>query len=193
MNDVLEQNRKYAFAHSFSFLFSGVNLWIVREEIGGKWYTVTIQDGKATCSCLRYFDEGIPCPHILFVIYRSGMIDRQQPSLLIGSFVDPIYRTSLFLKAFPSGMVADPGDLSMCVPNESVVLPVKERKRGHPPVVLFPSVGEDLSKHPHVSLVFRKKRQSSTDEREGNESRKEGEEEEEAEKECDYWRNCQLS
>ena len=76
---------------------------------------------------------------------------------------------------------------------ESVVLPDNERKRGHPQVVLFPSVGEDLSKHPHVSLVFRKKRQSSTDEQGGNESRKEGEEEEEVENECEYWRNCQLS
>ncbi len=194
VNDVLEKNRRYVLEHSFSFLFVGMNSWIVREGMGEKWHSVTLQNGKATCSCLRYFDEGIPCPHILFVLYKTRTIDQQQPSQFIGSFIDPIYRTSLFLKAFPSDMTVDPGDLSACVPNESVILPVKERKRGHPQVVRFPSVGEDLSKHPHVSLVFRKKRNSSsTAEQEDGESRKEGDrEDEEEEKECEDWRNCQL-
>jgi len=58
----------------------------------GSEFTVTVSgQDDVKCSCGRYFDEGIPCQHIICVVGNSFPCD---------SLISPLYKKSKFIAAF---------------------------------------------------------------------------------------------
>ena len=75
------------------------NKWIIGET--GKEYTVILHGRESSCTCQRYFEEGIPCIHMLLVLKKKYKIARELSLSIIGEYIDPIYTGSQLLKAFP--------------------------------------------------------------------------------------------
>jgi len=86
-------------------------------------YVVSL--AKKACSCLRYFDEGIPCKHIICVGQHSNMTYSELKSLIID-----LYEESRFAKAFlqkESGSFIP--DSPLCYPPVKGVIPRTDEKR----------------------------------------------------------------
>ena len=141
----------------FSYNTAG-NVWNVETIFGGKKrvYTVTLDGRNSTCTCGRYSDEGIPCPHIIHSFYKHQSPYPPNNRELMEVFIDPIYSASRFLDAFPSEKIFVPSPMDTYRINESVTLQEGVTRRGSPQKLRYPSVNEDMSKNPHVSLAFRK-------------------------------------
>jgi len=64
--------------------------WTVKE-LGSVYVVIIGESGNVSCSCLRFYDEGIPCQHILHVlVYTSFRFNDR-------SLISSIYRRKIFL------------------------------------------------------------------------------------------------
>ena len=88
------------------------------------------------CSCLRFFDEGIACQHILKVIDFTRM------SNSLGSLILPLFLRSRFIAAFPDKLVFTPKDHTSYVSNKNVVPNCRKAKVGAPRTRRIASAGE---------------------------------------------------
>ena len=109
--------------------------------------------GTMTCSCHRFFDEGIPCQHLIKVI------DFAQMGLRPSSLISQLYAVSRFTRAFPDELPFFPRDGDFFSANISVILPSFSPKRGAPQNRRIASTGEyilgNIRTH-RVSCVVRK-------------------------------------
>ena len=78
------------------------DMWQVTEF--GKVFNVCTRKNEVSCSCLRYFDEEIPCQHILCIASLEG--HRFSAFDLVGD----IYSKQNFIQAFPQGLLFYPND-----------------------------------------------------------------------------------
>ena len=111
--------------------------WIVNEE--GATYTVVIRTmNNVSCDCHRYYDELIPCQHILFVYDRVCLC--YDTKKLIPKF----YRKSQFVKAFPAddSHFYYPDDACCYSCNPDVIHVVKDVKPGAPETLRHPRANE---------------------------------------------------
>ena len=160
-NRLLKKNQEARKESLFTSFLVGTNAWIVKEDVYGTAHYVKINEKEVSCTCTRFYDEGIPCPHILHVIYSKRLIDGHQESHYIASFIDPIYRASYFKKAFPKEMTCEPGDISALLPNKYVILPPMKKTVGHPQERRFLSKGEVYTGKERVSFAYKRRRQYS--------------------------------
>ena len=87
---------------------------ILQDGVGEKWRVMEKSNlfevdasnmDSVTCTCHRFFDEGIPCQHIILVL-RHLRKENLAPSL-----IDHIYDKSLFELAFPDDLPFSPDDM----------------------------------------------------------------------------------
>jgi len=150
-------NSNLAFQSSCHVDLETPNKALVAER-GQKFY-VTFLGGQGRqafqCSCGRFFDEGIPCQHILAALHSLS------PSTVACTLIDPMYLRSRYVEAF---RVFQPFVLkreNQYRPNKSVILPKKEKnKPGRKQVRRFPSAGD--TRKGRTSTSRRKPQQKET-------------------------------
>ncbi len=119
-------------------------LWAVKEL--GKTFNVELTfdpDGRLcgiTCNCHRFFDELIPCQHIIRVFRK---IDPDSVWRL-QSFVGHIYDAERFIAAFSKQDVFFPNDISTFSLNLNVTLPPLNVKPGPVQKLRYASKNEHL-------------------------------------------------
>ena len=136
------------------------NVWSVYE---GRTSTVPFivkktSQGAWSCSCHRYFDEGVPCPHMLSVMFLRGH------SVAATSLISPIYTRERFSQAFPVQILFYPASREDYLKNPNVVPQDVEKHPGQNQMLRFPSRGERLSGNcgsHHVSRVPPRPRRDS--------------------------------
>ena len=107
-------------------------------------YEVTISPrDKLDCSCHRFFDEGIPCPHMIAAF-------QAMPNLpACTTLIDPIYSVATFIDAFtksPYGPAYPLTEEGYEI-NPNVIIEAIPRKRGAPPFLRFESPGDPKRGH----------------------------------------------
>ena len=119
--------------------------WIVRDC--KRYFRVIIAEdnSKMSCSCQRYFDEEIACPHILKVL------DHTRKLFPLDALISPLYLKERFRLAFPQGQTFWPKDSDLYSINPRVVPSEAKQKAGAPRFRRFASVGEN----PHSRRVSR--------------------------------------
>jgi len=102
-----------------------------------KIFTVTIsQDGVVACSCLRFYDELIPCQHILRVLASIVL------PIPVQSLIGNIYSVGRFIQAFPNETPFFPEDSSSYESNPSVIPQKLDARSGASRSRRIPSSGE---------------------------------------------------
>ena len=118
---------------------------ILQDGVGEKWRVMEKSNlfevdasnmDSVTCTCHRFFDEGIPCQHIILVL-RHLRKENLAPSL-----IDHIYDKSLFELAFPDDLPFSPDDMDRYSRNLSVISVKLTRRRGAPQTRRYASTGE---------------------------------------------------
>ena len=101
------------------------------------FYTVDISDeANVKCTCSRYFDEGVPCQHIISVYRRINKLDQ------IPDMIDRLYDRERLSLAFPAEVPFMPVDREEYSLNPRVTLQEVRQKRGAPQKLRFASTGE---------------------------------------------------
>ena len=97
--------------------------------------------GEYSCSCLRYFDEDMPCQHILKVLDHTGRLDT------LPQLIGKIYLKDNFKQAFLQTGLFWPKDSDLYLPNPRVVPSCQSPQRGAPRVRRFAGPGENPKSH----------------------------------------------
>ena len=103
--------------------------------------------GAMSCSCHRFFDEGIPCQHIIKVFDFAGIPIRPV------SLISPIYAINRFVQAFPDKLSFSPKESDFFLSNPCVSLPCYVTKIGAPQKRRIASTGEFAVGNTHTHHV----------------------------------------
>ena len=121
---------------------SSENEWTVQEL--SKTYTVTRSgDMLFSCTCLRYFDEGIPCQHILKVAESLKLASSE-------AMVSRLFSKDVFIRTFLNCQAYYPPGIESYSRNLNVDVIIESFGPGRRRVVRYLSVGEPPN-HGHTS------------------------------------------
>jgi len=137
--------------------FSVGEQWHVQEH--RKTFIVDTSDpSHMTCSCRRFWDEEIPCQHILSVLYSKNMVNQSI------NLISSIYSKTRFMLAFPDKLPFYPNEYESYFRDFTVKSPNIAQKRGRLQVLRFASVGEQYTGNIRTHRVSRAPHQPITEE-----------------------------
>ena len=139
-SDVLRKNFGHANLENHEVEHPKGTLYVVKSKLSERTYTVDLHIGHETCSCLRYYEKGIPCVHMILSLQKHSRVCSPEqshglptPISEILQLTDLVYLASRLFKAFTTRVVFTPDPMGTYKKNVHVVLPERVKTKGTAP------------------------------------------------------------